>query len=43
MKLIEVCDFLMVENVDVLVDKIVEKFGVSIMNLVIFTDYKVSV
>jgi len=32
MHLIEVCDFLMVENVDVLVDKIVEKFGVSIIH-----------
>ena len=32
LKLIELCDFLMVTNVDVLVDKIVECFGVSIIH-----------
>ena len=32
LKLIELCDFLMVSNVDVLVDKIVKCFGVSIIH-----------
>jgi surface protein len=31
-KLIELCDYLMVENLDVLVDKIVESFGISIIH-----------
>ena len=32
LKLIELCDFLMVSNVDVLVDQIVKKFGVQIIH-----------
>ena len=32
LKLIELCDFLMVTNVDVLVDKIVERFGIHIIH-----------
>ena len=32
LKLIELCDFLMVINVDILVDKIVKCFGVSIIH-----------
>ena len=32
LKLIELCDFLMVTNVDVLVDKIVECFGVQVIH-----------
>ena len=32
LKLIELCDFLMVTNVDILVDKIVKCFGVSIIH-----------
>ena len=32
LKLIDLCDFLMVTNVDVLVDKIVQRFGVSIIH-----------
>ena len=36
-KLIELCDYLMVENIDVLVDKIVELFGVSIVHS--FSDF----
>ena len=32
LKLIELCDFLMVSNVDILVDKIVKCFGVSIIH-----------
>ena len=32
LKLIELCDFLMVSNIDVLVDKIVKKFGVQIIH-----------
>ena len=32
LKLIELCDFLMIENVDILIDKIVDYFDVSIIH-----------